>query len=338
MNRPCIAITMGDPAGVGPEVCLRALNDPNVLRVCTPVVVGNSDVLGTIARRIGVPFAADKAHPDDVGEGFNPAGPTVVDMHVTALDHITPGRVSPTCGHAAYGYITFVVDCMMAGYFDAMTTAPICKEALHQAGIDFPGHTEILERLTRPSIDRTRSHPAVMMLYSPWVAVSLVTTHTALKNVPGALSRERIVHVIKLTYQAMKRLRGRAPRVAVLGLNCHAGEGGAFGDEEQRIIAPAIAEARSEGFQVDGPLPPDTAFTKRTLETFDAHVCMYHDQGLIPFKTLSFREGVNITLGIPIVRTSVDHGTAFDIAWQGKADHTSLVSAVVLASKLATKK
>jgi len=319
---------MGDPAGVGPELCLKALSDPRVTEACRPVVVGNAEVLGDVSRRLGIPFSAETVHYDDVDSSFAPSGPALVDMHIISLADVTPGRPSAACGHVAYDYVAYAIERTMAGGFDALTTAPVCKEALHMAGIRFPGHTEMLEHLTK-------SRGAVMMLHSPRVTVSLVTAHMPLSDVPGALKLHRVAQTIRLTHGAMFRILGRAPRLAVLGLNCHAGESGLFGREDERIITPAIRAVHSEGVDVTGPLPPDTAFAPKALEAHDAHVCMYHDQGLIPFKTLSFEDGVNVTLGVPIVRTSVDHGTAFDIAWQGAASHTSLVMAVRLASKLA---
>jgi len=330
MSLPVIAITMGDPAGIGPEICLKALNDPEVLQACIPVVVGNSQVLEALSRRLDIPLTADKLHRDDIGGHITPTGPAIIDMHVMGLDDFTPGRMDPVCGHAAYGYILYALEGTMAGHFDAVTTAPVCKAALNAARIRFPGHTEILE-------SRTESPGAVMMLYSPRITVSLVTAHTALRDVPPALDKDRIGRVIDLTHRTMTRLLGHSPRLAVLGLNPHAGEGGLFGSEEKRAIFPAVEAARTRGLLVSGPLSPDTAFTETALELHDAHVCMYHDQGLIPFKTLSFRDGVNVTLGLPIVRTSVDHGTAFDIAWKGVASHKSLVAALLLAVRLAAK-
>ena len=330
MTRPVIAVTMGDPAGVGPEICLRALGEPELLRACIPVVVGNSQVLEALSRRLDIPLGADKLHRDDLDRHFAPTRAAIVDMHVMGLDDFAPGRMDPVCGHAAYGYILCAIDGALAGYFDAVATAPICKQALDAAGIQAPGHTEILE-------SRTKSPGAVMMLYSPKITVSLVTAHLGLRDVPGAIHRARVERAIQLTNDTMQRLLGRSARIGVLGLNCHAGEGGMFGDEETHAIAPAVEAAGARGLLVSGPLPPDTAFTERSRELFDAFVCMYHDQGLIPFKTLSFEEGVNVTLGIPIVRTSVDHGTAFDIAWKGKASHSSLVAAIKLAAKLAAK-
>jgi len=330
MSPPVIAITMGDPAGVGPEICLRALNEPRVLKACVPVVVGNSQVLEALSRRLDIPLAAEKLHRDDFDHHFPPAGPAIVDMHVMGLDDFVPGRMDPVCGHAAYGYIVYAVDGALGGHFDAVATAPICKEAMFQANIRFPGHTEILQQMTH-------SPGVVMMLYSPRVTVSLVTAHVSLRDVPAAVTQERVGRTIRLTHEMMTPLLGHSPRIGVLALNCHAGEGGIFGQEDRLHIAPAVEKARANGMLVNGPLPPDTAFTERSLELFDAYVCMYHDQGLIPFKTLSFDQGVNVTLGLPIIRTSVDHGTAFDIAWKGTADHSSLVAAIELAARLAAE-
>ncbi len=331
--KPTVALTMGDAAGIGPEICLRAAADPRVLAECTPVIVGSADVLAAVAEKLGLRLPPQEFRPASVRKGFSPGGPGIVNLANLRRDAVVPGRVTDRCGRAAYECIVYAINQTLAGSFAAMTTAPISKEALHEAGVQFAGHTEILDHLTREVHGREPGR-AVMMLYSPRVTVSLVTTHVALKDVPGALEAGDIGYVIRRTHEAMTRILSRAPRIAVLGLNCHAGEGGLFGDEERRAIGPAIERARADGMDVTGPLPPDTAFTPRALERYDAHVCMYHDQGLIAFKTLSFEEGVNVTLGIPIIRTSVDHGTAFDIAWQGKADHASLVSALLLAARL----
>ena len=218
------------------------------------------------------------------------------------------------CGKAAYTYITSAIDEALAGRVDAIATGPINKEAINAAGIPFPGHTEILA-------DRTRSERACMMLTSDAITCALVTVHVGYRDVPGLLTRERIDNTIDLTARAMRRLRGREPRLLVCGLNPHAGEHGLFGDgEEERLIAPAVTDARARGLDVTGPLPPDTAFLPKYRARTDAYICMYHDQGLIPLKALAFEEAVNVTLGLPIVRTSVDHGTAFDIAWRGEAD------------------
>ncbi len=329
MTRPKVAITMGDPAGVGPEIAIKAVNAPRVREACVPVIVGNAQLLHTLAGRLGLPFKADSAHPDDLAEGFDPEGPTVVDLQTVVIDDIIPGKMSPTCGHAAYDYVRFAIDRTMTGDFDAIATAPISKEAVNAAGIRFPGHTEMLE-------SQTGARDVVMMLYSEQVAVSLVSAHLPLSRVPRTITASRVERVIRLTHANMSLIRGRSPRIAVLGLNPHAGEGGLFGSEEMKDIGPAVESARRSGIQIDGPIPADTAFTPRMLDRYDAHVAMYHDQGLAPFKALSFENGVNITLGIPIIRTSVDHGTAFDIAWKGTASPGSLITAVLLAAKLAS--
>jgi len=256
--------------------------------------------------------------------------PAVLDLKAIDAAAVEPGRVSAACGAAAYRYFTFAIDEALAGRVDAIATAPLHKEALHAAGIPFPGHTEILA--TRTNADRS-----CMMLTAPTITCSLVTVHVGYREVPALLTTDRILDTIELTAAAMLRMRGHKPRLLVCGLNPHAGEHGLFGDrEEERIIFPAIEAARARGIDVSGPLPPDTAFLPKFRSTTDAYVCMYHDQGLIPLKALAFEDAVNVTLGLPIVRTSVDHGTAFDIAWQGKADVSSLVQAVVLAAKLAT--
>ncbi len=214
---------------------------------------------------------------------------------------------------------------------DAIATAPINKESLHAAGIPFPGHTEILA-------DRLKPERHCMMLTSEAITCSLVTVHVGYREVPALLTTESVLATIELTAAAMERMRGRKPRLLVCGLNPHAGEHGLFGDrEEERIIAPAIGAAKAKGIDVDGPLPPDTAFLPKYRKAADAYVCMYHDQGLIPLKALAFEDAVNVTLGLPIVRTSVDHGTAFDIAWKGVADPSSLFRAVELAAKLCAK-
>ncbi|MCA9259155.1 MAG: 4-hydroxythreonine-4-phosphate dehydrogenase PdxA, partial [Planctomycetales bacterium] len=215
-----------------------------------------------------------------------------------------------------------------AGQGRAIVTGPIHKEALHAAGIRHPGHTEIF-------IEQTGAERACMMLTSAELTCGFVTTHVGYRDVPSLLSIDRIVEVIDLCGEAVARLRGRSPRIVVCGLNPHAGEHGLFGDsEEERIIAPAIEIAREKGWRLEGPLPPDTAFLPQRRQTTDCFICMYHDQGHIPLKALAFDVAVNITLGLPIIRTSVDHGTALDVAWQGVASHSSLREAVLLAVRL----
>jgi 4-hydroxythreonine-4-phosphate dehydrogenase len=303
---------MGDPAGIGPELCLRLLADAGTARLATPIVFGDAGVLRRVAERLALPF--------------DPRG--MKDLGAIAAKDVIPGRVDARCGEAAYRYVIAAIDAALAGEVDAVATAPLHKEALHAAGYDFPGHTEIFA--TRMHAERS-----CMMLTAPEITCSLVTVHVGLGEVVGLLTTARIREVIELTADAMRRLRGRAPRLAVCGLNPHAGEGGLFGQrEEERIIAPAVAAARAAGIDIEGPLPPDTAFLPTRRARTDAYVCMYHDQGLIPLKALAFDSAINTTLGLPIVRTSVDHGTAFDIAWQGVANPASLYEAVRLAAQL----
>ncbi len=310
--RPRIAITLGDPAGIGPELCLRLLADDRVRAFCDPVIYGDSGVLQRVSRLTGLP------HTD-----------AIHDLNAIDADRVTPGTVSAACGRAAFTYFDCAITDALVGKVDAIVTAPLNKEALHAAGYPYPGHTEILAART----DAARS---CMMLTSEQITCSLVTVHVGYGEVPALLTEQRILDTIELTAGAMERIRGRRPRLLVCGLNPHAGEHGLFGErEEERIIAPAIAAARAKGWAVEGPLPPDTAFLPKYRQSCDAYICMYHDQGLIPLKALAFEDAVNVTLGLPIVRTSVDHGTAFDIAWKGLADPSSLFQAVKLAAQLA---
>jgi 4-hydroxythreonine-4-phosphate dehydrogenase len=317
MALPRIAVTMGDPAGVGPELCLRLLADPRARAFCAPIVYGDLGVLHRVAKQLGWP---------------PPSPADVLDLRAIDADAVVPGAVSAACGAAAYRYFTHAIDEALAGRVDAIATAPLHKEALHAAGFTYPGHTEILAA-------RTNAERSCMMLTADAITCSLVTVHVGYREVPALLTVERILDTIELTAAAMGRMRGRPPRLLVCGLNPHAGEHGLFGDrEEERVIAPAIAAARARGIDVTGPLPPDTAFLPKYRQGCDAYVCMYHDQGLIPLKALAFEDAVNVTLGLPIVRTSVDHGTAFDIAWRGVADPSSLFRAVGLAAKLARER
>lgn len=324
--RPRIAVTMGDPAGVGPELCLRLLAESPLHAVAVPVVFGDLAVLEAVAIACGLPRPPATVAPDALGEVDVPA---VVDFAAIRVEPFRPGRVSAEAGRAAFRYIEAAIREALAGRVDAVCTAPIHKESLAAAGVPFPGHTEIFA-------DRTGAPRHAMMLTAPEITCSLVTAHVGYGEVPGLLSIDRIVDTIELTAEAMGRIRGRPPRLVVCGLNPHAGEHGLFGDgEEERLIGPAVDRARASGIDVEGPLPPDTAFFAARRRRTDAYVCMYHDQGLIPLKALAFDEAVNVTLGLPIVRTSVDHGTAFDIAWKGEASPASLFEAFRLAARLA---
>ena len=329
MSHPRIAVTMGDPAGIGPELCLRLLDEPSVLQHCTPIIFGDAGVLRRVARHRGMPEPKQVIRLEQWNSACRELdGPAVLDLEAIAADTVRPGTVDAASGSASYEYIELAITAALASQVDAVTTGPIHKEAFHAAGLGYPGHTEIFAA-------KTGASSVCMMLTSHEITCSLVTTHVGYREVPGRLSKQRILDVIQLSDDAISRMRGRQVRLIVCGLNPHAGESGLFGNrEEEQLIRPAVEAARQRGIQVEGPLPPDTAFIPTRRRDTDCFVCMYHDQGLIPFKALAFDMGVNITLGLPIIRTSVDHGTALDIAWQGKADVTSLVQAVTLAASL----
>jgi 4-hydroxythreonine-4-phosphate dehydrogenase len=330
MNRkPILGLTMGDPAGIGPEICLRALHQPAVLEQCVPVLFGDTRVLRCVQSKLGgalkIPSPVLPAEFENVSAVTKPL---IVECAELANSEIQPGEISAKNGRAAYVYIEKAIGAALAGKIDGVVTAPIHKESLCLAGVKFPGHTEIFTALTG-------AKQSCMMLYSDKLTVSMATTHIGYHEVPKKLSVERLLNVIELSANAMRRMLKREPRVGVCGLNPHAGEHGLFGNgEEESYVAPAVAESRRRGIDANGPLVPDAAFTSNVRKKFDVIVALYHDQGHIPFKMLAFDTGVNVTLGLPIVRTSVDHGTAFDIAWQGKADPTSLYSAIQLAASL----
>lgn len=330
---PRVAITMGDAAGIGPELCLRLLWHSEVNAICWPTVVGDASVLSRVALELNWPEWRLLVSHETWRENWQKiTGPVVIDLETLRTSKIKPGEVSAACGKAAYDYVNFAIDEALAARVDAIATGPLHKEALHAAGVPFPGHTEILAH-------RTNASRSCMMLTAEAITCALVTAHVGYRDVPALLTQESIRNTIELTAEAMRRIREREPRLLVCGLNPHAGERGLFGDgEEERIIAPAIEAAQAKGINVRGPLPPDTAFLSKYRAECDAYICMYHDQGLIPLKALAFEDAVNVTLGLPIVRTSVDHGTAFDIAWHGIADVSSFVQAIKLAAKLSERK
>ncbi|MCY3024155.1 MAG: 4-hydroxythreonine-4-phosphate dehydrogenase PdxA [Planctomycetota bacterium] len=324
-DRLIIAVTMGDAAGVGPELCLRLLARPTLPGHAVPLIIGNAAVLARVARRIRVPFRAPRlrAPPDTLAQPavFDPPGALIGSA-------VVPGKNQRPCGRAAARYIREAVRGCMDGRFAAMVTAPISKKALHMAGVHYPGHTEMLAALTRaPSY--------AMLFYSPRLACAFVTCHQSLRSVPRALTAGRIVEVAELAWRSIMALRRKPLPLCLLGLNPHAGEEGLFGAEEQRILLPAKRILEARGIPVEGPLPPDTAFLPHVRRRFACHIALYHDQGCIPFKMLAFDSGVNVTMGLPIIRTSPDHGTAFDIAWQGKARPDSFFAACELATRLA---
>ncbi|MFL2826248.1 MAG: 4-hydroxythreonine-4-phosphate dehydrogenase PdxA [Coraliomargaritaceae bacterium] len=326
--KPLLAITMGDPAGVGPEICLKALHSQKVNQVCRPVIFGDADVLKAAAEATDQNFdfhvltldAFENLEPNQI------EAPTLIDFSNIDREDFQPSEISAKTGQASFEYIVKAIELANKGQIQGIVTAPINKYALSLAGINFPGHTEILEKFTE-------SEDVCMLLTSEKISCALVTTHIGLHEVAGALTEEKILKVIELTDKAMGEILGQRPKIGVLGLNPHCGESGLFGlNEESRIIEPAIKKAEQTGMNVEGPLAPDTAFVSSHLDTYDAFVCMYHDQGLIPLKMLAFDSAVNVTLGLPIIRTSVDHGTALDIAWKGIAKSSSLIQSICLAS------
>ncbi len=331
--RPTIGLTMGDPAGIGPELVLRALDNPEIKALCRLAVFGDVALLRRCASVTGLPAPVGQiVSPDGfLSNDIPDDGLDVLVDHANCLDVdcFEPCRVDAACGAASFAYIQSSIDAVLAQRIAGVTTGPINKEATHAAGISFPGHTEMFA-------ERTAIGPWCMMQYSPEVTCTFVTVHCGYAEVPALITERAVLETIQLTAQALRRLLGREPHLAVCGLNPHAGENGLFGNrEEQMAIIPAMERARREGISVEGPLPPDTAFLPAKRKQVDAIVCMYHDQGHIPLKALAFDSAVNTTLGLKVIRTSVDHGTAFDIAWQAKAIPDSLYAALRLASRLA---
>ncbi|HEY8370231.1 MAG TPA: 4-hydroxythreonine-4-phosphate dehydrogenase PdxA [Thermodesulfobacteriota bacterium] len=323
--KPVVAITMGDPAGIGPEIAARAAASPAVQAAVRPVIVGHMETLRRAAPEVAdrlVPAAADR--PGDFPEGR--VGVLEVGLPRRPLPW---GRLCAEGGEAAVAYVFAAIDHALAARVDAVATAPLNKEAMHLAGYRYPGHTEIFG-------ERTGTPDVALMLAAKNLRVIHVTSHVSLRGAIDALSVPRIVTTVRLADRMCRLLGVARPRVAVAGLNPHNGEHGLFGDEEGRIIEPAVAAARAEGLDAHGPIAPDTVFHKALeFRQYDIVVCMYHDQGHIPFKTLNFDSGVNITAGLPIVRTSVDHGTAFDIAGRGVARPDSMAEAILMAGEMA---
>jgi 4-hydroxythreonine-4-phosphate dehydrogenase len=337
MRRP-IAITMGDPAGIGPEIVASAFREaPGVLRGC--FVVGD---LGCLRRGAALSaaggIALPVAHLEGPGEALAaPPGCIPVLQPDPALAALPAfGRVHAVAGRAAAQAVQWAARAALRGDVAALVTAPLHKEALAAAGLPFPGHTELLQAEAAahrgvPLADM----PVRMMLANRELRTVLVSIHLALREAIDAVTGENVLQTLRIAHEALLAALGRAPRLAVAGLNPHAGEGGLFGREELDIIAPAIAVARAQGLHAHGPFAPDTVFMRARTGEFDAVIAMYHDQGLIPVKYLGVEQGVNVTLGLPLVRTSPDHGTAFDIAGTGRASAASLIEAVRVARGLA---
>ncbi len=323
-RRPRLAITLGDPNGIGPEVVIKCLIDSRLHKYMEPLVIGSAEVLREHAARLGYGDLSLRIvqDPDErVGEGEIP----VLDVTGGEPFDVTFGAITEAGGRLAMQAVTRAVDLCMSGEADAMVTAPISKEAISKAGYREPGHTEFIAR-------RTRSERHTMMMVADDLRVGLVTGHMSIWEVPKHVTREAILDKISIINESLLRDFGiPRPRIAVLGLNPHAGDGGVMGHEEEDYIIPAVEEACASGYLVFGPFAADGFFAVSAYRNYDAVLAMYHDQGLVPFKTLAFDTGVNYTAGLPIVRTSPDHGTAYDIAGAGKASPGSMRSAIYLA-------
>lgn len=326
-RKPRVGITMGDPAGIGPEVVLKAVAEESVRRVCAPVIIGDAQLLAHTARTLGLQCGYEIVRRGE------PLSEEADEPFIFHLDNVStaiePGVESGEAGRAAAEYIEAAVELCAAGRLDAISTAPINKRALFLGGYSFPGHTEFLAHLTGAS-------ECAMAFVAANLRIVLISTHVPLAEAIRLVRRERIERVVKLADRELRRWGIPAPRIAVAALNPHGAEGGLFGVEEAAEIVPAVESLRAEG-EVDacGPFSADTVFLRASRGEFDAVIACYHDQAMIPVKCLSFGEAVNVTLGLPFVRTSVDHGTAFDIAGRGVAEHSSMVAAITLAAELA---
>ena len=341
--KPVIGITMGDPAGIGPEICVKALSDTNIYLKCKPLIVGDAEVIRQAVAMLGLSLNINPVYKVEDAV-FTPGIIDVFDLRNVIADELLPGEVSAMAGHAAFEAVTKVIEMALNNQIDATVTAPINKESIHRAGHHFSGHTEIYAHYTNTA-------KFAMLLADDNLRVIHATTHVSLRKACDLCKKERVLEVISLLDDACRQFGIEKPRIAVAGLNPHAGENGLFGDEEINEIIPAIAEANARGLTVEGPVPPDTMFVKAVQGKYDGCVAMYHDQGHIPFKLEGFQwdnekqtmksvKGVNITLGLPIIRTSVDHGTAFEIAGRGIASPDAMFVALdyaILMSKYRQK-
>jgi 4-hydroxythreonine-4-phosphate dehydrogenase len=333
-----IAVTLGDPAGIGPEIVVKAFRDAGeAMRGC--LVAGDVGLVRRAAGRLAAPgaLALPVAEIESLADvaGVPPNCVPVLQVVKAADASIPLGEVSALAGRMAGDCVVWAARAALSGEIAAIVTAPLHKEALAAAGFSFPGHTELLQSEAAAYLGRPVSElPVRMMLANDELRTVLVSIHVSLRAAIEAVTFDGVLETLRITQRSLTAVLGRSPRIAVAGLNPHAGEGGLFGTEERDIIAPAIAAARKEGIDADGPHAPDTVFMRARTGAFDVVVAMYHDQGLIPVKYLGVEKGVNVTLGLPLVRTSPDHGTAFDIAGTGRADASSLIEAVRMARSL----
>ncbi|MBN2349148.1 MAG: 4-hydroxythreonine-4-phosphate dehydrogenase PdxA [Bacteroidales bacterium] len=321
-----VGITMGDPSGIGPEIILKSFEKEKI-RNSRIVVIGDFQIMMAAYKMLKITsYKLNRAL--NFNECiFSPGILNVLDLQLIDIDEFRPGSVQANSGLAAYKCIQKAVELVLNKDINAITTAPLNKEAMYLAGKKFPGHTELLA-----SLSGARDY--AMLLYDSKLRVIHVSTHISLLEAITSLNRKRIETVIRLADIFMKRILKDKPRIAVAGINPHAGEKGLFGNEEIKTIIPAVEHMKASGIGVEGPIPPDTVFLQAVEGKYDIVVAMYHDQGHIPLKLLGFNTGVNVTIGLPFIRTSVDHGTAFEIAWQGKANENSMVEAIILAHKL----
>lgn len=329
--KPIVGITMGDAAGVGPEIILKSLGKEEMYTISRPLVIGDSKILNRAKQFVNSDLAIQNISVEEINEVTYDYG-TVYCLDLNLLDETLPvGKVAPEAGNAAFQYLAKAIELAKEDKIHAICTAPLNKEALHKGGHKYPGHTEILA-------DLTGTQDFSMMLSAPNLKVIHVTTHVGILDAVKMINPERVYHVIKLAHDTLQKAGISNPKIAVCGINPHAGENGLFGygEEEEKVI-PAVERAQKEGIEAVGPLPADTLFFRTVRGDFDIVVAMYHDQGHGPVKVLGLDAGVNITVGLPIIRTSVDHGTAFDIAGKGIADEKSLMEAMRQAVELAPK-
>ena len=327
VQKPAIAITMGDPCGIGPEVVVKALADPRVYASCRPLVIGNTFAMRQAVQATGLPLDINETG-DPVAAGRNPAVVDVVDIHNLNPEDITVGQISVPCGKAAMEWVTKAGELALAGIVDGIATAPLNKEAASLAGFQSIGHTELLQELAGAKTVPT-------MLLSKNLRVVHLTTHRSLRVACDYVKQERILEFLQLTHDTFVKWGFPRPRLAAAGLNPHNSDGGLLGNEEAEEIAPAVNAARERGIDAVGPIPADSVFPQAIEGRYDVVLAMFHDQGHIPVKVYGFEESVTANLGLPFVRTSVDHGTAFDIAGQGIAQHVSMLESIRLAVELA---
>ena len=339
--KPILAITMGDPAGIGPEIIVKALNNKETYEKCRPVVTGDASVMEWAVRQLGTEQKINIIH--SVGEALFEFGTIdVYDLQCVDMTVFEPGVVSPQCGNAAFVSIIKAIELAMADEVDGTVTAPLNKEALHKGGHNFDGHTEIYAHFTG-----TKKY--AMLLADKFMRVIHVSTHVSLREACDRVKKDRIIEVTELINDACRQFGFENPHIGIAGLNPHASDNGLFGWEEEKEIIPAVNELKARGYNVDGPVPPDTLFAKARCGKYDGCVAMYHDQGHIPFKVVGFSwnketgkmdsaQGVNITLGLPIIRVSVDHGTAFDVAGKGIASEEAMLLSIDYATRMAVNR